>query len=376
MALRLNDLVVRGELINVRNYSTHGWLQLRGHEQPLLLQLTGNCDPDLKGKHIRFEAPNAEALENVPCEPGELADLAWQQVGPTGTMTAERKVKVDDGSPEESSASGERNRSPLRLKRCLFLEWFSQNGRVVLELIDPIIEFVDSESEEPADKARDPDELADGPSERGGVSTELPGTGPSEELTAGDFEPQGDALEAFGEDDEEAEDDIDPYGLFPDDLKEQFEREASALDRVIASDDETSETIREIELMDELIEHGEGDVIASIFEQPLRLPRPEHLGDDEVETMLKTLLAQLALFGIALDVCEHYSPRDAYRLLLERICCEERTYPELRQTQWVHHFMTSEFCDECDAEMQREFEEYERREGKSAETPEDDELPF
>jgi hypothetical protein len=160
--------------------------------------------------------------------------------------------------------------------------------------------------------------------------------------------------------DEESEE--DPYGLFPDGLNRHFETEARQTDLEI-SDDESgaSESLQDLELMDELIERGEGELISNIFEDPMKLPRPEQLDDEAAEKQLKSLLTQLALYGIALDVCSHFTPRDAYRLLLEEICTEERVYPELRHTQWVQHFMTSEFCEECDAEMQRDFDDSQQR---------------
>ena len=39
MAWRLNDLVEAGELFNTRSYSVHGWLKIRGREEPLLFEL-------------------------------------------------------------------------------------------------------------------------------------------------------------------------------------------------------------------------------------------------------------------------------------------------------------------------------------------------
>ena len=148
MAFRLGDKVISGELFNTQNYSVHGWLALRGADQPLVLNLTGNCDPDLRGKHIRFEARSVpERDDSTSCQANpDLSGIAWQQVGPTGTMTAARMVKVSDYPPAEfyiRSKLGEP--PPTEWKRCLYLEWYSQNGRVVMELADPVLEFVDSE---------------------------------------------------------------------------------------------------------------------------------------------------------------------------------------------------------------------------------------
>ena len=109
----------------------------------------------------------------------------------------------------------------------------------------------------------------------------------------------------------------------------------------------------EMELMDHMIEHEDGEIINLIFDEPIRLPTPEELTTDEqAEGPLKVVLTRLALFGIALDVCEHYTPRMAYRYLVETMLPNERAYPQMRQTQWVQHFSTSDDCPDC----QKEFE--------------------
>jgi hypothetical protein len=379
MAWRLGDLVVCGEIINRRNYSTHGWIQLRGHETPLLLQLTGNCDPDLYGRHVRFEVPEERrATHEEPTT--DLKKLAWQQVGPTISMTAERKVRALDCPVDEYLERRERGEDPpTEWKRCLYLEWNSQNGRMVVELIDPVLEFVewDGTTREGEPLALPDEEQIDG----GGLQITEFEIGEDGQATIRD-------LSSGSEDDEEEDATDDPYDLFPDDLQQQFDAETSETDRSLDDDDEgVSQTIREMELMDDLIEGGEGEPIGTLFDSPVKLPRPDQLTDEEIEPALKTLLTHLAMCGIALDVCEHYTPRDAYRLLIEEICVEERAYPQLRGTQWVQHFMTSEHCPACDEQAERDFQEYERkrklREGGDdrTEPPPDDaagdeEMPF
>jgi len=405
MAVRLGEHVVCGEIHNTSHYSVHGWIQLRGRKHPILLQLTGDCEEDLKGRHIRFEARSAQDEEQQD-EPFEEEDafpfLATQQIGPTGSMTAARRVKVADCPPGELYLRCKMDEPPpMEWKQCLYLEWFSQNGRVVVELADPLIEFVEEDEEE---EEKGPGRSSKEPSPPGKTSgTEAPPEadppGPDIEAVPPAFDADRNAVEdgegeealpedepeAWDEDDpleEDEADDEDPYGLFPEGLNDQFESEASELDRALGSSDEGSRVMYEMELMDELIESGDGVPLDEIFDGPLKLPRPEQLGDEEeAETALKTLLAQLALFGIALDVCEHFTPRDAYRLLLEEICPEQTAYPELRNTQWVQHFMTSEFCPECEAEFDREYEESEQKrkenpEGDSAAGEPEDDVPF
>jgi len=362
MALRLGHMVICGELFNTRNYSVHGWIALRDAEQPVTLELTGNCDADLAGKHIRFEPrPTREQDERV-AERSEtdISGLAWRQIGPTGTMTAARVVKASDCPASEFYVRTKLGEPPpTEWKRCLYLEWYSQNGRVVVELVDPVIEFVESD---------DPFTLAPPPAEPD-EEDESSLTAPA--ITAIHLDDDGEVHRLHTPRPQQIEEDADDdtYGLVPEELQRQLDAEAYEIDRAVGVEEDKPDIIRELELMDYLIEHSDGEPVGSIFDSPSKLPPPDQLDDEQAELVLKSLLAQLAFYGIALDVCEHFTPRDAYRLLIEDILEEGRFHPELRQTQWVQHFMTAEHCTECDAEAQRDFEEYERR---RKENPTDD----
>lgn len=317
MTLRLDGLVVRGEIDNTRPYSVCGWLKLRGHRTPLTLNLTGDCGPNLKGLRVRFEHPVPPDDREDAADTPDLSHIAWQQIGPTGEMTLVPAV----------AGSGR-----------LALEWFSQNGRVTLDLADPVLEAVADEEDEDSET---------------------------------DDEAQAD-LAAMTADD--SDDDEDPYGLFPEELMEQFDSEAENLDREVLPGVDRPEPVvagdmSEVEAMEDLIENGEGVPVGSVFDPPIKLPRPDGLSDAEAEAALKTLLAKLAEHGISLDVCEHFTPADAYGLLIEEICPYELTHPELEATRWVQHFSTSDFCETCEAEFEREVEEYERNRGRD----EDDE---
>lgn len=56
MALQLGRYVAYGELYNTRRNSVHGWLGLMGMDNTVCFELSGNCESDLVGKHIRFRA--------------------------------------------------------------------------------------------------------------------------------------------------------------------------------------------------------------------------------------------------------------------------------------------------------------------------------
>jgi len=394
MALRLGSLVACGEINNTRHYSVCGWLQLRDNDQPLILQLTGNCDPDLAGRHIRFQAGDADPSSHEVAAGSRIdfSALAGQQVGPTGTMTAARMVKHADCPPAKLPLRRKPGEpSPLGWKRCLYLEWFSQNGRVVVELVDPIIKFVDpcehgQPEELPGPAAERPPEPARTDEEDlFGLGPEATSAGLGQDGDAETWEEDFAAAEAAA-DEEEHEGCEDPYGLIPDHLREQFEAAAYQTDQNIQrpdDDEDKPRALQEAKLMDELIETGEGVPLNEVFDGPLKLPRPQQLTDDEAEKALKSLLAQLALFGVSLDVCEHFTPRDAYRLLLEQMCREETAFPELRETQWVQTFGTSDYCPQCQAEFEREHRQHERRRSQDPdeqtppdEDPFEDDLPF
>jgi hypothetical protein len=380
MALRLSNLVVCGEIFNTSWYSVHGWIGLRGREQVIHLQLTGNCAPDLAGWHFRFEARNADE-ERAPtaAETKLLKGFAWQQVGPTGEMTL----------CDAADATGKPG-----AKRCLRLEWFSQNGPVVIELVDPqleMLEFNDLEMNPagpPRPRADTDDELFDGDPTY--ADPQQDPLDPGDEVL--DSIPWEDDEEEIEEPSwlSEETDEEDPYELLPDELKQQFDDAACQTDQELnldvaayqasgfaaGDDDDSSEVIRELELMDECHEHGEGVPLSDLFEGPLQLPRPEQIvSDEQAEQVLKRLLAQLARCGVALAVCHHFTPRGAYRLLVEEICVQERAYRELKGTQCVQTFMTSEYCPKCDEEFEREYREYERRRKERGDEGNDD-IPF
>ncbi|MBI4580149.1 MAG: hypothetical protein HY718_10635 [Planctomycetes bacterium] len=132
MAFRLGEQVVRGGVDNTKKNSVNGWLELRGISHRVALNLTGGCDADLAGRHVQFrvrgwavdedDKPASEEAENAAIEQPGLKGFAWHQIGPTGTMTAARKVRVADCPAEELYARCLDEPPPMEWKRCLYLE--------------------------------------------------------------------------------------------------------------------------------------------------------------------------------------------------------------------------------------------------------------
>src|SRR5688572_18354394 len=293
MTLRLGDYVVAGEIINRRRNSTHGWLALRGESYPLLVQLTGDPSPALAGKRFRFEIPEDRRLpESLP--PLDFKTIASQQIGPTGEMS----VTEEEGQTRIS------------------LEWFSQNGRVLVEVTNPELDWIEDDEED----ARRQKEAEAAERLEGGEEAD-------ESLDL--------ALEGLPDDDED-----DPYGLFPPELDQELAAEV----RADSGDEGTAaaeppqprdwsevipgidpETKRMYEEWDE-VTYGTKDVpLAEIFDPPIKLYTPEQLAWQDEPTVaagLKELLKRLALLGVAVSICEHYTSKQTYQYLVEEILPE------------------------------------------------------
>lgn len=351
MATRLGDYVVYGELRNPRWSSTFGVIALRGaapgDETVIRVDLTGDCDEDLRGKTFRF-MPRKVDQDDPVFDPKEQAGFRDMQVGTTGTMTAESWVRTFDCSMEEflqRSKLGEP--PPTEWKRRLYLEWFSQNGRVVIEMADPIVEECVREPEGEDDEgdwiplphqALHPDLEESEPA--GGLEVTS--------INIADGKPK---IETWTPSKSDYDDDAPDSGL-----QRQLDAEAAAIDRAVSGEDEEEDPLYEAKLMDYCIDHAEERPLAGIVDTSSLKP-DEQLDDDQVESALKVLLGQLAFVGVALDVCEHFSPRDCYRLLREKVLDEPSRYTELIGSGWVQHICTWEHCQACEAEAEAKYKD-------------------
>lgn len=130
MAWRIAESVVRGEIDNQRKGCVTGRIWLAGSEAPLELKLQGNAMRDLAGCRLEFTNPSPKT--------GDASELAKEQIGIVGDMTASRKVRVLDVSVEKALAMGMLGqKASEHLANSVYLEWHSDaNGRVMIESAD------------------------------------------------------------------------------------------------------------------------------------------------------------------------------------------------------------------------------------------------
>jgi hypothetical protein len=128
MAWRIEEAVAHGEIDNTVEGHTTGRIWLAGREEPLILNLDGDCWRDLAGTRLQFENPS-------PISNPDAEALDVDQAGIVGDMTASRKNKVPTVSEEEFHELYQNHQDiPHEWRNTLYLEWFSEiNGRVVIE---------------------------------------------------------------------------------------------------------------------------------------------------------------------------------------------------------------------------------------------------
>ncbi len=316
MAFRLSDLIISGEFHHSRPYCWHGRIVVRGDETPIHVELTGRPCSDLRNRSFAFEVPQNDRLV-TESDRKRVKEFANQQIGITGEITAARR----DG---------------------LYMEWFSQNGRVVADLPGVEIRIIEA-TEAPEVEGIDFGAAAEA-GDRCDDDEECTCVDFSEDDGDDEFDPD-ELFPTAGSDDAQDEEN---YGLIPEELTRELERNSRRLDREASGETEDDiRAIEECELMDDLIENGEGEPMMKLF-SGMYVPRSAEITtEDEAEAALKPVLKHLALYGVAFDVCEHCSIREAYRILIDEVCAECTVYPEIRGTAWVQHFSTWDFCKAC-----------------------------
>ncbi|MBI5154936.1 hypothetical protein HZA57_06840 [Candidatus Poribacteria bacterium] len=369
MAIHLSEKMLFGELFNLKRNSTHGYFVLRDDPLVYRFDLTGDPGPEFQGRQFRFmaadvdasvfeeldkaferQAPEGEPFDGCDCGCEHSEDAAagtgaedwlndtpfgWdgpkpfiqpQQIGPTGEMDLRWVRMLPDGvAVKEVLDSNESIETYWELSLCL--EWYSQNGRVVTELPNPRILLIKGEPipEPPLD-----------PEDRG-----KPALGITRIEKKGDDEFTVHHTEHAAKPEGEEET-----------LEEALERRNREVEASFRGGE--MDPLEAAKLMDHLIEHEPGEFAGSV-PRPQRLPKPDEVDEERATILVKSLLAELALCGIAVHICEHYTMTEAYKFLVEEILLKQRVHPQLRGTGWVQGFMTHESCPICMAETEAEY---------------------
>ena len=224
MAHQIGDYILRGELRNTRANGVYGWLQF-AHDVGVHMELTGNLRGQLARKHIKFSTPRSQKVDADPFEPlpDEIERLVDRQIGVVGEVVLSR-VRVPTIPLTEFSKLDRAGQNRFSEERdCLYLEWYSQNGRVVAEIIDPDIEYLD---ERQAEQTESPEFESPSNSLDNGIAEtylEMEGRAIADEDLLGELADELDADQSFDVDgkgyEEDGDDDADdPYGLFAPDL--------------------------------------------------------------------------------------------------------------------------------------------------------------
>jgi hypothetical protein len=350
MTLELGKYVAYGEIFATRKNCVHGWIGMMGMDTAVHFELTGNCEPDLAGKHLRFRVHNLPAHA---FDERSVPGFQIRHVGPVGKITGALKLRVDShGNPLPPDVDG--RDSTAEWKNLLHMEWFSQNGRVVIEMIDPVMQIVTPETEGDAEADNFFGPLFPEQPELKGDQGPFPDTIEVEaKLDKNDITEDFYCLGDEGEDEEFAD-----FLASADELDAQTRAHMEKFERSLEEDRKARKVMRETELLDDLIESGAaGESILAMLGDDAPLPDPDSLNENQAVTVLRVLLAKLALQGISLHMCEHVTALDAYRIFLEEIVPESTCFGELRGTGWVQHYSTGEHCRECERKFDEEWTE-------------------
>lgn len=130
MAWKIDHAVTRGELDNTVEGRTTGRVWMLGRDEPMALDLDGDCWRDLAGRRLKFVNPDPRPQEDLRLSP--------LQHGMIGDMSASRETRVPElGEDGVVPANMLREKMPFTVRNALYLEWFSEaDGRVFIELLD------------------------------------------------------------------------------------------------------------------------------------------------------------------------------------------------------------------------------------------------
>lgn len=354
MVLKIGEHVIAGELRNTRRNSVFGWIEF-APDYGIGLDLSGNLDEELEGKHIRFATPNKPETGGNETEPDleeefpeDVECLSDRQIGVVGTARLSRRWVPTIPIADFAKLESQKQKENLREEVILLLEWYSQNGRVVAEIRDVEVEYVTEEDE--------PGEQFDVDDSSEADDMDVP------------FDDDDIAGDGFDEEAEES----DPFGLFNSDIDNQV---ADSLTQLPSDADEAGNLLDEsgprdwdeiipgldpeikamYEQWDEIFEGKDDQPVGELLKEPLRLPVLRNVNsDEEARPHVIAILAQLARISVAINVCEHFSPLQTYALLIQEILPTAKVHPKLADNDMVACYSTSDYCKLCKEEFEAE----------------------
>lgn len=86
--------------------------------------------------------------------------------------------------------------------------------------------------------------------------------------------------------------------------------------------------------------------IHELLPASLKLPRASQLDPPTLQWKVKEILAHLALLGVTLDMCHHFTPRQAYNMLLD-LLDNEQIHAESARSGFIVHYMSFDRCEQC-----------------------------
>ena len=78
----------------------------------------------------------------------------------------------------------------------------------------------------------------------------------------------------------------------------------------------------------------------------LQLPRVTQLDGLALQLKVKEILAHLAVLGVTLDMCHHFTPAQAYNMLLD-LLDNEQIHAESAKSGFIVHYMSFDHCERC-----------------------------
>ena len=108
------------------------------------------------------------------------------------------------------------------------------------------------------------------------------------------------------------------------------------------------------QFLDELSDGSSDLPIISLLESPPSHDLPGSMRPAEVQETLRDLIAQLALLGISVNICPHFSAERALGWLVEEVVFEEQVHPRMVCHGYVSFYMTSDRCGQCSLEFGRD----------------------